>query len=389
MGSPRAATRRTAATAVALVGVLGVAAGCGGGADEPDGPAASSTTPSTESSSPDQAAPAPRVVRARVSGVVATGLDAPWGIAFLPDGSALVTQRDDARVLRVTPAGDVTDAGTVEGVDGSGEGGLLGIAVSPSYAEDRAVFVYFTAGAENVVARMTYDPGSGGGVTDQRTVFAGIPAGPIHDGGRIAFGPDGYLYVGTGEAGRRDPSQDPQDLGGKILRITPEGDPAPGNPTVGSPVWTLGHRNVQGIAWDARGRMWASEFGQNTWDELNRIVPGANYGWPVVEGRAGGGARFRDPVRQWRTDKASPSGIAVAQGSVFMASLRGQRLWQVPLLASGTARPRALLTDEYGRLRAVATAPDGSLWVLTNNTDGRGSPRQGDDRIIRLTLTAT
>jgi glucose/arabinose dehydrogenase len=326
-------------------------------------------------------------VRARVAGVVATGLDAPWGIAFLPDGSALVSERDTARIRRVEPSGRVSTVGKVEGVDGSGEGGLLGIALSPSYATDRTLFAYLTAGDQNVVARMTYDESPAPGrISGQRTILDGIPAGPIHNGGRIAFGPDGYLYVGTGESGRRDASQDPRDLGGKILRLTPDGRPAPGNPDPGSPVWTLGHRNVQGLAWDARRRMWASEFGQNTWDELNRIVAGGNYGWPVVEGRAGR-ARFRDPVRQWHTDKASPSGIAVADGSVFMASLRGERLWQVPLLPRGTAKPRALLVGRYGRLRAVAVAPDGSLWVLTNNTDGRGSPRPGDDRIVRLTLS--
>lgn len=314
--------------------------------------------------------------------MVATGLDVPWGIAFLPDGSALVSERDTARVVRVTPRGDVSTVGTVRGVHGIGEGGLLGIALSPSYATDRTLFAYYTAGRQNVVARLTYD---GSGLSGQRRIFDGIPAGPIHNGGRIAFGPDGYLYVGTGESGRADAGQDPSDLGGKVLRLTSDGGPAPGNPTAGSPVWSLGHRNVQGLAWDARGRMWASEFGQNRWDELNRIVPGGNYGWPVVEGRAQD-SRFRDPVRQWHTDEASPSGIAVADGSVFLASLRGERLWQVPLLDRGTGRPRALLVHRYGRLRAVAPAPDGSLWVLTNNTDGRGSPRPGDDRIVRLTL---
>jgi glucose/arabinose dehydrogenase len=320
-----------------------------------------------------------------VAGVVATGLEAPWDIAFLPDGTALVSERDSDQLLRVTASGDVSTAGTVRGVDGSGEGGLLGLAVSPSYDKDRAVFAYFTAGSENVIARMTDD---GHRMSGQRTIFDGIPSGPIHNGGRIAFGPDGFLYVGTGEAGRRDPAQDPDDLGGKILRITPDGAPAPGNPDEGSPVWSLGHRNVQGLGWDERGRMWASEFGQNTWDELNRIVPGGNYGWPEVEGRAGDGD-FRDPVRQWHTDVASPSGIAVAGGSVFMAGLRGERLWQIPLLAQGTGTPRPLLTGRYGRLRAAVAAPDGSLWVLTNNTDGRGSPRQGDDRIIRLELSTS
>jgi glucose/arabinose dehydrogenase len=380
--SPRRAVVRRVGAVVSTATVLSLAVtACSGSSDSASsGATPPSTTGSTASSSSAPAAPVPRP---RVAGVVATGLAAPWGIAFLPDGSALVSERDEARIVRVTPQGDVSDVGPVAQVAGGGEGGLLGIALSPSFAQDRTLFAYYTSGRQNVVARLVLDETYR--ISDQQTVFDGIPSGPIHNGGRIAFGPDGSLYVGTGEAGRRDPAQDPDDLGGKILRITPDGDPAPGNPTEGSPVWTLGHRNVQGLAWDAGGRMWASEFGQNTWDELNRIVAGDNYGWPDVEGRGGGGT-FRDPVRQWHTDVASPSGIAVAQGSVFMASLRGERLWQVPLLASGTGRPRALLTQRYGRLRAVAVAPDGSLWVLTNNTDGRGSPRQGDDRIVRLTF---
>ena len=379
--------RLPTATAAPLVLAAVLLAGCSGGSGSGVGSGSDRTptrTTATSGSSSPAPSSAPPVARARVAGVVATGLDVPWGIAFLPDGSALVSERDTARIVHVTPDGDVSTVGTVQGVDGSGEGGLLGIALSPAYATDRTLFAYFTAGPENVIARMTYD---GSGLADQRRIFGGIPSGPIHNGGRIAFGPDGFLYAGTGEAGRGAPAQNPNDLGGKILRITPEGAPAPGNPTPGSPVWTLGHRNVQGLAWDARGRMWASEFGQNTWDELNRIVPGSNYGWPVVEGRSGDD-RFRNPVRQWHTDVASPSGIAIAAGSVFMASLRGERLWQIPLLQHGTGTPRALLTERYGRLRAVAVAPDGSLWVLTNNTDGRGSPRSGDDRIVRLTLSS-
>jgi glucose/arabinose dehydrogenase len=369
-------------TVAALLLTTALVAGCSDGTE-----AAGDRTPAptgggtTATATPSTSAP---VVRARVAGVVATGLASPWGIAFLPDGSALVSERDTARIVRVTPQGDVSTVGRVDGVDGSGEGGLLGIALSPAYQTDRTLFAYVTSGRENVVVRMTYD---GNGLAGQRRILGGIPSGPIHDGGRIAFGPDGFLYVGTGEAGRGLPAQDPDDLGGKILRITPEGEPAPGNPDAGSPVWSRGHRNVQGLAWDARGRMWASEFGQDTWDELNRIVPGGNYGWPDVEGRSGDD-RFRNPVRQWHTDVASPSGIAVADGSVFMAGLRGERLWQIPLLDHGTGKPTALLTGRYGRLRAVAVAPDGSLWLLTNNTDGRGSPRDGDDRIVRLTLSS-
>jgi len=376
-------------TAAPVLAVVLAAALVGGCSDGSDGDSAAESTPTATSTSPSDsgastttsATPEP-VVRTRVTGEVATGLEAPWGIAFLPDGSALVSERDSDRVKLVTAAGEVSDVGSVRGVDGTGEGGLLGLALSPSYDEDQTVFAYFTAGDENVVARMTYD---GNGLSDQRTVFDGIPSGPIHNGGRIAFGPDGFLYVGTGEAGQRDPSQDPDDLLGKILRITADGEAAPGNPTEGSPVWSLGHRNVQGLAWDERGRMWASEFGQNTWDELNRIVPGGNYGWPDVEGRSSD-ERFRNPVRQWHPDVASPSGIAVADGSVFMAALRGERLWQVPLEGAGTGEPTAVLEGEYGRLRAVVRAPDGALWVLTSNRDGRGDPAEDDDRILRLTV---
>jgi glucose/arabinose dehydrogenase len=318
-----------------------------------------------------------------VAGVVARELEVPWGLAFLPDGSALVSERDTARIRHVSPDGRVRTVGRVSGVDGTAEGGLLGIALSPTYDEDRLLFAYFTDGSQNVVARMTYD---GERLTGQRRILDGIPGGPIHNGGRIAFGPDGFLYVGTGEAGRTELSQDRGSLGGKILRITPDGEPAPGNPFPGSPVYSLGHRNVQGLAWDAEGRMWAAEFGQNTWDELNRIRPGRNYGWPEVEGRSGDD-RFVNPARQWRTDVASPSGIAVAEGSVFMAGLRGARLWQIPVPGGRAGRPKARLTDRYGRLRTVAVAPDGSLWVTTSNRDGRGSPRSGDDKILRLTVS--
>lgn len=343
----------------------------------------STSTTGSRGTGTSSAAEADRVLTASVSEVIATGLEVPWGLAFLPDGSALVSERDSDLVKHVTPDGTVTRVGKVSGVDGGTEGGLLGLALSPSYAQDNLLYAYFTRGDQNAIARMTYD---GSKLADQKVVFDGIPAGPIHNGGRIAFGPDGMLYVGTGEAGRRDPAQDKGDLGGKILRITPDGDPAPGNPFDGSPVYSLGHRNVQGLAWDSRGQLWAAEFGQDTWDELNRIEKGGNYGWPVVEGR-GDLLGFIDPVRQWSTDKASPSGIAVAGNAVYMAGLRGARLWQIPIPGGKAGKPKALLTGDYGRLRTVGTAPDGSLWLMTSNRDGRGSPRDGDDKIIRLTLS--
>jgi glucose/arabinose dehydrogenase len=305
----------------------------------------------------------------------------PWGLAFLPDGSALVTLRDRAEVVRIG-AGPPTSVGDIPGVVPGGEGGLMGVVLSPDFASDRQVFLYFTAAEDNRIVRATYD---GSRLTGIRPIFTGIPKAGNHDGGRIVFGPDGFLYVGTGDAGQSDRAQDRTALGGKILRLTRDGEPAPGNPFPGSPVWSYGHRNVQGMAWDASGRMFASEFGQNAWDELNEIVPGGNYGWPVVEGIAED-ARFRNPLRQWTTEDASPSGIAMGpDGAVYMAALRGMCLWRIPLAGGVVGEPQRLLADTYGRLRTVEVAPDGRLWVVTSNTF-RGSPRAGDDRVIALPL---
>jgi glucose/arabinose dehydrogenase len=233
---------------------------------------------------------------------------------------------------------------------------------------------------------MLYDPkkpaGEQLGAPD--TVFKGIPKGYIHNGGRIAFGPDKMLYAGTGESGERGLAQDRKSLGGKILRMTPDGEPAPGNPFDDSVVYTYGHRNVQGLAWDDEQRLFASEFGQDTWDELNAIEPGANYGWPDAEGTSDD-AKFHNPLAQWHTDEASPSGIAYAEGSIWMAGLKGERLWRVPLDGTkASADPQSFLKGKYGRLRTVAAAGGDRLWLTTSNTDGRGTPKKGDDRILEL-----
>ncbi|MBD0710585.1 MULTISPECIES: PQQ-dependent sugar dehydrogenase [unclassified Streptomyces] len=334
-----------------------------------DGPARSATT----------RPPAPPG-GAKVTGTLAEGLPSPWGLAALPGGDLLVSSRDERTVTRIDGrTGARSPLGEVPGVVPGGEGGLLGLAV-----RDGWVYAYLTAESDNRIVRMRYGGGAGDRLGAPEPVFTGIPKGRIHNGGRIAFGPDGMLYAGTGETGRTGLAQDRSSLGGKILRLTPEGAPAPGNPFPGSPVYSYGHRNVQGFAWDGDGRLWAAEFGQDTWDELNLVEPGRNYGWPVVEGRAGR-AGFVDPVAQWRTSEASPSGIAYARGAIWMAGLRGERLWRIPL--SGEERsgdPRAFLIGEYGRLRTVLATGGGGLLVVTSETDGRGTPEPGDDRILRV-----
>jgi glucose/arabinose dehydrogenase len=386
--------RRRGVTAVVAAAVLLAVAGCSSGGE--GAPGGRTQTPAVSgspgSAAPGSAAPSgpPAKGSVKVVSTMAEGLASPWGAALLPGGDLLVASRDEGTISRVdADSGEKTVAGSVPGVSASGEGGLLGLALSPGFASDRLVYAYFTTEGDNRVARLRYDErkpvGKQLGAPD--TVLREIPKGIVHNGGRIAFGPDKQLYVATGETGDTGLSQDRQSLAGKILRVTPDGRPAPGNPDPASPVYSLGHRNVQGLAWDSEKRLWASEFGQNTWDELNLIEPGKNYGWPEVEGRAGR-AGFVDPVAQWRTDEASPSGIAYARGSIWMASLRGERLWRIPLSGrTPLADPQPFLKGEYGRLRTVVPVGGSLLLLVTSETDGRGTPEAGDDRILRLEVS--
>ncbi|MDI2127591.1 PQQ-dependent sugar dehydrogenase [Yinghuangia seranimata] len=326
---------------------------------------------------------APAVPDLSVTGDVATGLDTPWGVAPLPNGDVLVASRDNGTISRFTPGKPGrTEVGSVPGSEHDNEGGLLGIALSPRFAFDRWVYIYTSAANDNRILRMRY---LGGRLVRPEVLVTGIPSAGGHNGGRIAFGPDCMLYAGTGEAGNESLAQDPNSLGGKILRMTPEGKPARGNPFPGSLVYSLGHRNVQGLAWDSAGRLWASEFGASTWDELNLIVPGGNYGWPNVEG-TGGAPTYIDPLTQWTPAEASPSGIAIVDDVIYVAALRGQRLWQVPIEGTKLGQPKAYFQGTYGRLRTVLPAPGGGLWVTTSNTDGRGDVHDGDDRVLRVTL---
>ncbi|WP_062529052.1 PQQ-dependent sugar dehydrogenase [Demequina rhizosphaerae] len=322
--------------------------------------------------------------------VVATGLDSPWSIAPMADGSLLVSERDSALIKRVR-AGIATSLNGPGAealrrvVDNTGEGGLLGIAVLPG--DTTYLYAYITRADDNAVLRMELN----GDLLSQPTaIVEGIPSAKNHDGGRIAFGPDGFLYIATGDAGQANKAADTGSTAGKILRVVAKGGKkdgraAPGNPW-GNRVWSTGHRNVEGLAFVADGRLYASELGQDAWDELNLITAGSDYGWPSTEGTDGLPADgITAPIETWAPDDASPSGLAATHEALYMASLKGERLWRIPLTADGTGEPEVIL-DGVGRIRDVAVALDGSLYVATSNTDGRGSARTGDDRILRLTV---
>ncbi|MGW9457577.1 PQQ-dependent sugar dehydrogenase [Streptomyces globisporus] len=387
--------RRGVTAAVASAALL-LSAACSGDGDGDGGASGRPAGSPTASGSASPASPSrsadlpPEKGSAKVVSTLTENLKSPWGLAALPGGDLLVSSRDEGTVHRIDgESGKQTLLGSVPGVSPAGEGGLLGLAVSSTFGADQLVYAYFTTTSDNRIVRMSYDEkrpaGQQLGAPD--TVLRGIPKGSIHNGGRIAFGPDKMLYAGTGETGDTGLSQDKESLAGKILRMTPDGEPVHGNPEADSVVYSYGHRNVQGLAWDAEKRLWAAEFGQNTWDELNLIEPGGNYGWPEVEGEEGEEG-FIDPVAQWKTSEASPSGIAYAEGSIWMAGLRGERLWRIPLSGEKAgeplAAPQAFLEEEHGRLRTVVSAGSDRLWLLTSNTDGRGTEQDGDDRILQV-----
>lgn len=352
----------------------------------------------SESAETDPLPEVPDVPEVSVADVttVAEDLAAPWGLARLPDGNFLITLRDAAELIRIdqktgkktTIKGDGARELTENTVT-AGEGGLLGVALSPAFAEDHQVFVYRTSAQGNEVLRGTLD---GDQLNTLEVVIDGIPAAQVHNGGGLAFGPDRLLYIGTGDAGDGELAQDIDSLAGKILRVADDGAIPDDNPMPGLAVWSLGHRNVQGFGWDARERMYASEFGASDQDELNVIRTGGNYGWPEFEGPGGEADGFVDPIVSWPTADSSPSGLAVSGEGIYLASLRGERLWRAPLgqvVGGEQIQVQSLLDGEYGRLRNVLVLAGGDLLVLTNNTDGRGDPGENDDLLLRITLEAS
>jgi len=376
---------RPLAALLALVLGVGALTGC----SAPTGPATGTPAVSrTPSPSPMPAGVAPT----GTPHDVVTGLASPWSILRVSSQLTLVSERDSGVIERLTPSGALQKIGTVPGVVHDGEGGLLGLAFLEASPGTRTswLYAYETTASDNRIVRMTLDDQFALG--PPHVILSGLVTANHHDGGRIAFGPDGMLYATVGDAGDTSHSQDLKSLNGKILRMTPTGDVPDDNPFPGSLIWSYGHRNPQGLAWDSHGQLYAAEFGQDTWDEFNKITKGANYGWPIVEGIAHD-PRFVDPLVQWPTDDASPSGLVYIDGTFFLAGLGGRRLWVINVDAAGAATAAALYAGTYGRLRDVAVGPDvgslPSLWILTDNTDGRGSPHPGDDRILQVALAAT
>jgi len=312
--------------------------------------------------------------------VVATKLSLPWGLAILPDGTAIVGERTTGRIVRVQPEPDkpVRPVMTIGGLDHSGDGGLLGLALSPAYREDRLVFAYVTTPTDNRVLRFEL-----GGTPEP--ILTGIPKGPTGNGGRLVFGPDGDLYIGTGDAGQPSLAADPTSLAGKILRVTPFGKPAPDNPFGASPVYALGFHDVGGLCFDPRRQLFATDVGNGGPDEVNLVGAGLNYGWPTAVGKPGKPG-LTDAVVTFDSAEATPGGCGVVSFGLFVATLNGTRVWAVPLDGAGhpTGTPQSLLRDRYGRLRTATAAPDGALWLTTSNKDGHGKPGPDDDRVIRI-----
>jgi len=320
--------------------------------------------------------------------IIADHLNVPWAIGFLPDGSLLVTQRP-GQILKIGKDGEKQTIGTISvDVKKDGEGGLLGLVLHPQFNSNHYVYFYYTyksSGSEtlNKVVRMKFENNS---FSKEEVIVDKIPGALYHNGGRIKFGPDNYLYITTGDSQASSLAQNTNSLAGKILRVTDDGKPASGNP-FNNLIYSYGHRNPQGITWDTNGNLFATEHGRSNptgFDELNFIQNGKNYGWPTIQGdEAKTGMETplinSGPVTTW-----APSGAVFFNGSVFFAGLKGQTLYQAIIQQNRVVELKKHLVGMYGRLREVVIGPDSMLYITTSNRDGRGNPSADDDKIIRI-----
>ncbi|MFD8492204.1 PQQ-dependent sugar dehydrogenase [Amycolatopsis sp. NPDC059657] len=315
-------------------------------------------------------------------------VDLAWAVDFLPDGSALATERDRFEILKISASGQKTTLGKVPGaVTTTGEGGLLGLAISPNWSSDHAIYLYHTASGDNRIVKMTYD-----GTTLSSTstpVLTGIAKNRYHNGGRLKFGPDGKLYATVGDAKNGGNAQNKSSLNGKILRLNADGSAPSDNPffaTGGNAryVWSYGHRNPQGIAWDSRGQLWAAEFGESSQDELNLIQKGGNYGWDGCEGTIGDCGGSIAPKKTWSTGSGGPSGIAIVNDWIYIAAVTGSQLYvtQINSAGNGVGTVKSVFGGRWGRLRDVVKTPAGGLWLTSTNGDKNGGTPTGIDNVV-------
>lgn len=317
---------------------------------------------------------------------VAQNLEVPWALAFLPNNTILVTERS-GQVLNInTQTGAQTLVATIN-VKQIGEGGLHGITLHPDFEANQYVYIYYTYAGDanqtlNRVSRYTYIDNS---IRDETVIIDAIPGAANHNGGRIAFGPDEYLYITTGDAQQPSLAQDTNSHAGKILRVTDTGQTAPNNP-FDNEIYSYGHRNPQGICWNENNLLLSTEHGpsgtQSGYDELNLIKPGVNYGWPEIQGDETKNG-MQTALIQSGTSTWAPAGAACLGTSIFFGGLRGNALYEA-VMREGTVELKTHLSGELGRVRAVTVGPDGMLYISTSNRDGRGIPSSGDDRIIRV-----
>ena len=317
--------------------------------------------------------------------VVAQNLDIPWEIAFLQSGDLLVTERS-GKLLKIGSETKVIKE--IEGVRHVGEGGLLGLTLHPNFSVNNFIYLYSTTqdsnGISNRVERYRF---SNDTLSERKVILEKIKGSSNHDGGRIAFGPDGYLYITTGDAETPNLAQDKNSLNGKILRIKDDGGIPEDNP-FGNAVYSLGHRNPQGLAWDKNGTLWETEHGpsgiQTGNDEVNIIIKGGNYGWPTIKGDQTKKGLISPIIQSGTKDTWAPSGMAYYDGSLFFSGLRGEALYEVKIRNGNKLDLLTHFKQEFGRIRAVVLGPDGYLYLSTSNQDGRGRVREGDDKIIKI-----
>ena len=316
--------------------------------------------------------------------IVAENLNIPWEIAFLPDGDMLVTERSGT-LLRI---GNDRKSYPIEGVRHRGEGGLLGLALHPKFSDNHWIYLYLTVEENNVLKNRVERYSFGSDFLSERIIILeNIPGATNHDGGRISFGPDGFLYIATGDASQGNLAQDTKSLAGKILRVRDDGTIPADNP-FGNAVYSNGHRNSQGLTWDDKGNLWATEHGRSGassgLDELNLIESGKNYGWPAIEGDERKNNMETPVINSGPDETWAPAGAAFLSGSIFFGGLRGEALYEAKITSEKKVSLKIHFHEEFGRIRAVVLGPDGFLYISTSNTDGRGSPKSNDDKIIKI-----